>query len=823
MEVISKLLNLSDEAVSIYLNCLGKNPLTSKEIHSFKPDLSDAEFKGIIDDLINKNLLLDKTPINSQIISHYLAIPPFFVINNIITQIKNDLISKESYTTKQKNASKIKEKELSVDFLKKHEDELKNLVTSELAGIVITLLQLKSELQEKIKAVGIKDSQWDVLKNDIKDVLALETHKKAQEINEIISEEFKEISDIVKTKITNFQKDTLQSETNSENLLSNIQFIEDFLQIILNDYTGINFFILDKFWPVNSKDKIREEISSLLMSSREKALIIVPDLKDYISLEELNQFSAKLKITLISSESHKNPMIKEISEINNVEYLKLKNNELIGLKRDESYIVIGLFQKNEKEDLDNVIGFGTTYKPLIEQINPIILEKLNEAKPTKEKQITNGFNYIIQNINILKGKKISKILQEVLDIGLKIEGMSLNILEIKLLISKLKAINQPLDKDMKKNIIAKINELNEKFSKLDLIKPPDLKDQPILETKILEEVSKVDIESINSEQFESLFNFFLEKFDELNGITISKQIENLIELSLKFQGYSTIIDWKNELKSINNTLEEPFKEKIKEDFNKWKNHLLTPKIAENDIQKQFSKPSITKSKVSIQIEELIDEEEYYSPALAELSETTEDTIIEIETDKKTIDDIFNEIYQNLNNFTGLEISKEMQNIIDIILETVGYSMDLKDMKQWNSTLRKIKKPLDDDIKTQFLTEFNKWMGKYSKKKSDAEIIDYSPSFTMTEESTEYSEGEQSKDFKEKFNDLIISVNTLIGVEISKKFQDIVDILLETQGYSMALKDMRQWISNLRAIRTPLEEEFKIQFLNELGKWKDQFS
>ncbi|MFX1393575.1 MAG: hypothetical protein ACFFAH_08370 [Promethearchaeota archaeon] len=822
MEVISKLLNLSDDAISIYLNCLGKNPLTSKEIHTFKPDLSDAEFKVIIDDLINKKLLLNKTPKNSQLLSHYLAIPPFFIINKMTTQIKNDLLSKESYITKQKDASKVEDREISVEFLKKHEDELKNLVTSELAAIVITLLQLKSELQEKIKAVGIKDSQWDVLKNDIKDILALETHIKAKDINEIISIKFKEISDIIKTKIVNFQKDTSQNQIDSENLLSNVQFIEDFLKIILDDYTEINFFIFDKFWPVNSKGKICEEISNLLMSSKEKALIIVPELKEYISLEQLNNFSANLKLTLISSESHKNPLIKEISKMNNVEYLRLKNNEFIGLKREESYIVIGIFQENEEKHLNNVIGFGTTYIPLIEQINPIILEKLNEAKPTKEKQITNGFNYIIQNINILKGRKISKILQEVLDVGLKIEGMSLNILEIKLLISKLKAINQPLDKDMKKIIIAKITELNEKFSNLHLVISPDLKDQSLPKTKILEEVSKVDIESINSEQFESLFNFFLEKFDELNGITISKQIENLIELSLKFQGYSTIIDWKNELKSIKNILEEPFRKKIKEDFKKWKDYLLKPKINEIFIQKQVSEKSIREPKAQIQIEEII-EEEYYSPALAELSETTDDNIFEIETDKKTIDDIFNEIFQNLNNFTGLEISKEMQNIIDIILETVGYSMDLKDMKQWNSKLRKIKNPLDDDIKNLFLTQFNKWMNKYSNKKFEAKVIEYSPTFAMAEEYTKDSDEEQSKDIKEKFNDLIQSVNTLEGVEISKKFQDIVDILLETQGYSMALKDMRQWISKLRAIRTTLEDEFKIQLLNELGKWKDQFS
>ena len=186
MELISKLLNLSDEAVVIYLKCLGKNPLTYKEIHSCNLDLSDAKFKEIINELVDKKLLLNKTPKNSQILAHYIAMPPFFLINNMITQIKNDLT--ESSKTKQKGDIKIEKGEVFVDSLKKHEEELKNIITSELASIVITLIHLKSELKEKINAIGIKDSQWDMLKNYIKDILALKTHNTAQEISDIICE-----------------------------------------------------------------------------------------------------------------------------------------------------------------------------------------------------------------------------------------------------------------------------------------------------------------------------------------------------------------------------------------------------------------------------------------------------------------------------------------------------------------------------------------------------------------------------------------------------------------------------------------------------------
>ncbi len=808
MELISKLLSLSDEAVAIYLKCLGKNPLTYKEIRSFNLDLSDAKFEEIINELIDNKFFLNKTPKNSQILAHYIAMPPFFLINNMITQIKNDLT--ERYETKQESDSKV-----FIDFIKKSEEEIKKIITSELSDIAITLIQLKSELDEKINAIGIEDSQWVMLSNYIKDILALKTHNKAQDIINRISEKFKEFGNI-----TNIQ----QSISQDDNLFSNIQFIEDFIQIILNYYSELNFFIFDKFWPISSKAKICEEISILLSNSKEKALIIIPEIKDYIVLEELNKFAANLKITLISSESHNNPLIKKVKEIDNIEYLRLKNNNFIGLNKDnDSYIVIGISQENEDDSLKNVIGFGTTYKPLIDQIAPIFLERLKEAKPSNEKQITDGFNKILQNINEIKGKKISKILREILNAAEEMEGNSLNILEIKLLINKLQTINQPLDKETKSQIIEKINKLNDIISKLKLNPPPELTSQPPPKTEMLENISKVDLESITTEEFENLFNLFLEKFNNFNGTTISNQIESLIDLSLEYQGYSTIINWKNQLKSINTVLEEPFKEKLKEDFIKWKNNLIKPKSSEISIQKQMSEPSITKPIASSQNNVVVGKEEYYSPALAE---NTESAAVVTEEETKidgSIVERFNRINQNLNNFSGLEISKEMQYIMDIILETIGYSMDLKDMKQWNSRLKKFIKPLDDEIKNQFLPEFNKWRSKYSKKMSEPELLDHTPSFTITEELSEDTGEEQSKGLKGQFDDLIQKVNTLNGVELSKVFLNLIDTLLETKGYSMALKDMRQWLNKIKSIKTPLEEELKIQLLNELEKWKAQFS
>jgi hypothetical protein len=101
------------------------------------------------------------------------------------------------------------------------------------------------------------------------------------------------------------------------------------------------------------------------------------------------------------------------------------------------------------------------------------------------------------------------------------------------------------------------------------------------------------------------------------------------------------------------------------------------------------------------------EEDYYSPALAELEDPNKEDIEHVQ-DEESIKEIFLEISQNLNEITGSEISKKLQEIMDIVLETKGYSMALKDMRQWISKLKMIKSPLTDEVKSTFKEKLQKW-------------------------------------------------------------------------------------------------------------------
>jgi hypothetical protein len=209
---------------------------------------------------------------------------------------------------------------------------------------------------------------------------------------------------------------------------------------------------------------------------------------------------------------------------------------------------------------------------------------------------------------------------------------------------------------------------------------------------------KKGISPDNIEHLTSMFELFLEKIDSLKGTEISKQIGNMIEMILKFQGFSNILEWKNNLSEVDEHLQEPFKEKMRKDFTSWKNDLLSTTLSREVIQQEPFGTKDTQTEASLQIDENIEEEEYFSPALAELEQAEEETIEET-SDSQNVSEIFLEITQNLNELTGTDISKKLQNIMDIILETKGYSIALKDMRQWISKLRMIKTPVVDDIKS----------------------------------------------------------------------------------------------------------------------------
>ena len=78
---------LTDEAISLYINCVGKLELTKDELISSFPQLTSENFTTIINELIDSNLFIHITSKKPEYLEYYIAIPPFSILLENISNI----------------------------------------------------------------------------------------------------------------------------------------------------------------------------------------------------------------------------------------------------------------------------------------------------------------------------------------------------------------------------------------------------------------------------------------------------------------------------------------------------------------------------------------------------------------------------------------------------------------------------------------------------------------------------------------------------------------------------------------------------------------
>jgi hypothetical protein len=618
------------------------------------------------------------------------------------------------------------------------------------------------------------------------------------------------------------------SDINSESLV--IENIQGWLNrlLVIRKFLDQNtqYLILEDIekWKVDYLKIKKEEVNQIEDKSVESEKI-------ELQIDESGRSFKGLKIKIISSEPHENKHVHALNK-KHIEYLRLKNNNIVALIGDNSILVFGVSQKTKNENNYEITGLITTFKPFIELIQPSVIKIINSAKPTREIQINKGFNEIIHNINDYSGKKIAKKLNNLFDVAFEKDGLSLNILEFKLLISKLEKFNYPLEDTMKEHVINELNNLNNEFSTLELIyqpefRPPILEGEAVGEEKKEELIEESQTKLLDPDKINTLFTLFLEKIDELNGAELGEQINKFIDVILNVQGYSKIVRWKRNLSILDKILDDPSKKRLKQDFLRWKKGILGHKpipevqTTENTINPSFSQKNNLSGT----------EEEHISPGLAQTQFPTDNlapSFANISKETKKIDpkikikEEFETIEAKFTELSGVDISKKIQSIVDIILESQGYSMDLKEIKDWVSKLRKIRQPLNDEIIEDFVIAFFKWKEKYSMDDSVNQSLNFGLSIESSENLHENFDVIKAGGLVGKFESLIQDTDNSTGNELSTKLQDISDIVLRSHG-AVAANIIRQWISKLRSVRDLLEDELKEQFLVELEKWKEQFT
>ncbi len=239
-------LHISKTAISIYLQCFGKSPLTYYEIHSSTPNLNQNEFARALEELVNVELFVRVEPQDPESLLHFWAIPPFKPILNYYNNINNkksdiiqqilEFIEKSLKQTLQENTEiemntlydqfmemkedieednliqkqeveDIVESTKELDDIKKHlstlQDKVKITVSSKFANLLGVIEQSKNNIIEKVQSIKIKKVEEELttfveeeLKTKIDQLIEEFTSKLNDIIDDVFNEHGKPINDI---------------------------------------------------------------------------------------------------------------------------------------------------------------------------------------------------------------------------------------------------------------------------------------------------------------------------------------------------------------------------------------------------------------------------------------------------------------------------------------------------------------------------------------------------------------------------------------------------------------------------------------------------
>jgi len=263
MEEFLKNFQLSDNAIKLYIKCIGQQPLSSLELYSFLPNMSQEDFNKVLGALIDNGLFVPNSNQIQGLILQYLAIPPIKPILNYYTNISNNLTSIKSQLQLllSKSLAKIFQDNQIIELntvynaaqeLRKDVEEDVIIQKQDIDDIVKGMENLNiikdvlENLRQTIK--GVTQTQFSSLiklianiKNEIySKIESLELKKSENVVKEIVEEAFREnFNKLLGDFTANLHKLIGDEFNNTIESLNNIldstfQFRDDFQMVLLN-------------------------------------------------------------------------------------------------------------------------------------------------------------------------------------------------------------------------------------------------------------------------------------------------------------------------------------------------------------------------------------------------------------------------------------------------------------------------------------------------------------------------------------------------------------------------------------------------------------
>ena len=283
MENFFDMLNLSKNAIQIYLGCFGKYSITKKELNLIAANLSLEDVSKALNDLINIGLVIPIYPKDPKILVHYLAIPPFGAVSNYYENINENveniktqiqvIVSKTLEKVFQENqlieldtvfkATRELKKDIDEDIIIQKQDiedivtgmenlrvlgdaldalhqNIKGVTQNEFKNLIKILPTIENEIIEKINTSEIK-------KNKVELIGFVSTAFK-KNFDKMVEEFTLDLHEKIKKEFDN----TLESMNTIIN--STFQFRNDFKMLLLNMMTNFEVKINEIFDIVKNKN-----------------------------------------------------------------------------------------------------------------------------------------------------------------------------------------------------------------------------------------------------------------------------------------------------------------------------------------------------------------------------------------------------------------------------------------------------------------------------------------------------------------------------------------------------------------------------------------
>ncbi|MFX1410887.1 MAG: hypothetical protein ACFFA6_11065 [Promethearchaeota archaeon] len=477
----------------------------------------------------------------------------------LMSNLKNDLIKKIDSLEFKKYKKEIIE--IIEELFKARLDEIISDFTNQLHNLIETVFS------NTVKPVDNIIETIFQYRNDFKMLLFNMLSNFESKMNAIFS--------MIKENKVNFLNEMQTLETkitenlnvivrNSINEVAKLNKpIESVMENIFEELKSSDKAMINDIWTIKSITKVNEEIQKSISNAKKNLLIITPNLENHLAFEHFGKQSGNVKIKIASSEAHTNSLVKKLKSVKNLEYKTLQNEDIIALKGDDNHFVIGLIQNNPEEPLQDFIGLGSNFEPLIRIFAPIIdttwaaaysdtfyatqQTKIQQASPKKTAIINPA---IIKEIKPIASTKISTK---------KIDKTHTENQQ-----EKIKPPIQTTKKVIDKSITSKPT-LKEKVTDL----TQTLKKNLIVVPKPDDEAGII----IND-----AFMMLIQQLNDLNGERFSIELQKIADLILEKKGFSvtlhqlrsTINNYKTNYKMLNDIE----KNQIMEDINNWKQKLF---------------------------------------------------------------------------------------------------------------------------------------------------------------------------------------------------------------------------------------------------------